>query len=128
VSILPNLDNFFNLIDDGAWHSLKELSKHSNIPKQKLEALFKMLSETNIVEYETHGEQIRIKREWQKILKRPSEEQKYGGKAAVGTVLLPPKKNIKIQGIQLTNLTEKEIEISMRINKNLEELAIDIIE
>jgi len=127
VSILPNLDNFLNLIDDGAWHSLKELSKHSNIPKQKLDALSKMLSETNIVEYETNGEQIRIKKEWQKMLGKPNEEQK-SGKAAVGTIVLPPKKNIEIQGIQLTNLTEKEIEISMRINENLEELAIDIVE
>jgi len=127
VSILPNLDKFLNLIDDGAWHSLKELSSYSNIPKQKLEALSKMLSETNIVEYETNGEQIRIKKEWQKMLKQHGEERE-SGKAAVGTVVLPPKKNIEIQGIQLTNLTEKEIEISMRINKNLEELAIDIVE
>jgi hypothetical protein len=127
VSVLPKLDHLLNLIQDGAWHSLQELAKNSNIPKQKLETLSKLLSNTNIIEYETKNNQVRIKKEWQRILKNTSNEPE-SEIAAVGTVVLPPKKNVEIQGIQLTNLTEKELEINIRVNKNLKELAIDTIE
>jgi len=126
VVVLQKLVQLLNLIEDGAWHNLKELSEHSNIPKQKLESLSKLLSETNIIEYETKKNQLRIKKEWQQILKNTDEEQNCE-KAAVGTIMLPPKKSINIQGIQVTNLTEKELEISMRVNKKLEEIAVGLI-
>lgn len=126
MDALPKFDHFLTLIADGAWHSLKNLSKHSKIPRQKLEPLLKLLSETNIIEYKTKKSQVRIKKEWQQMLQNTSEEQECE-KAAVGTMVLPPKKTINIQGIRVTNLTEKELELSMRVNKKLEELAIDII-
>ena len=124
--VLLKLDQFLNLIEDGAWHNLKELSKHSKIPKQKLETISKLLSETNIVEYNTKKNHVRIKQEWQQILKSTLEQN--CGKAAVGTIVLPPKNGINLQGINVTNLTEKELELSVRINKKLEELAISIVD
>ena len=125
--VLPKIDHFLNLIEDGAWHNLKELSKQSCIPKQKLKTLSKLLSETNIIEYNTEKNHVRIKQEWKQMLKSTLREQNCE-KAAVGTIMLPPKKGINVQGIHVTNLTEKELEISMRINKKLEELAIGIID
>ena len=125
--VLLKIDQFLNLIEDGAWHSLKELSKHSSIPKQKLTNLLKLLSETNIVEYENEKSQVRIRQEWQQILRNTQEEQDCE-KAAVGNIVLPPKKSINIQGILVTNLTEKELELGMRVEKKLEELAIGIID
>lgn len=125
--VLPKLDKFLNLIGDGSWHSLKELAKHSNIPKQKLVALSKLLAETNIAEYEAKKNQVKIKQEWQQMFKNTYEEQKME-RIAVGTVVLPPKKSISIQGIQVTNLTEKELEISIRVNEKLEELAVGAAE
>jgi len=127
VVVLPKLDHFLNLIEDGAWHDLEELSKRSKIPKQKLATLFKLLSETNIVEYEAKGNNVRIKPEWQRMFKNTYEKQTKE-KTAVGTIVLPPKKSLTIQGVYVTNLTEKELEISMRVNEKLEEFAIDIID
>lgn len=124
---LAKLNHFLNLIEDGAWHSLRELSKHAKIPKQKLETVSKLLSETSIVEYEPKKSQVRIDQKWQRMLKNAGEEQNCE-KVAVGTIVIPSKKRVSIQGIQLTNLTEKELEVCMRINKELEELAISIIE
>lgn len=123
---MPKLDHFLNLIEDGAWHSLNKLSKHSKISKQKLEALSKLLSETNILEYETNKNQVRIKKEWQQMLRNTDDEQQPS-KTAVGTIMLPAKKSIDIQGIRVSNLTERELELAMRINKKLEELGISLI-
>jgi len=86
-----------------------------------------LLSETNIVEYEAKGNNVRIKPEWQRMFKNVYEEQVLE-KAAVGTVVLPPKKSLTIQGVYVTNLTEKELEISMRVNEKLEEFAIGMID
>jgi len=127
VAVLLKLDHFFNLIEDGAWHNLEDLSKHSKIPQRKLENLFKLLSEANIVEYEARTNQVQIKKEWQKMLKNVYREQACE-KASIGIVALPPKTSINIQGIEVTNLTDEELEINMRISKKLQELAIGIIE
>lgn len=124
--VLPKLDQFLSIIGDGTWHSLKELAKYLNIPKQKLITLSKLLAETNIVEYETQKSQVRIKKAWHQMLENSYNEQK-GEKAAIGTVVLPPKKSINIQGIQVANLTEKELEINIRVNKKLKELAIGML-
>ncbi len=123
---LRKLDHFFKLIEDGAWHSIKELSKHAKIPKQKLEALSKLLSETKVLEYETQKNQVRIKQECQRIFK--SVPDPLGdGKAAVGTLVLPAEKSVNIQGLQVTNLTGRELELSLRVNEKLEELAVSLI-
>lgn len=123
---MQKIDYFLSLLGDGAWHNLKELARHSRIPKQRLETLFKLLSETNIVEYETQKDQVKIKREWQQILKDADKEQQIG-KSAIGSIVIPSKKSVTLQGIRVTNLTEKDLEISMRVNEKLEELAISIV-
>lgn len=59
------------------------------------------------------------------MLRTPYDEDNE--KLAVGTVILPPKKSVKVQSIQITNLTEKELELGFRINKKLKELAIGML-
>lgn len=126
MAVLLKLDQLLNLIQDRTWHNLNELSKNSKIPKQKLETLSKLLSETNIIEYDTQKNHVRIKQEWQQILKNTLKQDCE--KATIGTIVLPPKNGVNVQGIHVTNLTEKELELSLRINKKLEELAIGIID
>ncbi len=126
MSGLPKLDYFLGLIEDGAWHSLQELSEHINIVQPKLVSLANLLSQIDMVEYEPQGERIRIRKDWQRLLKHRDEDQ-ASERVAVGTVVLPPMKNVEIQGIQLTNLTEKELEVNVRLTKNLE-FAIDMIQ
>ena len=124
---MSKLDQFLNLVNDGAWHSLNKLAKQIDIPRQKLATISKLLSEINLVEYEPQKRRVKIKSQWQKVL-GTTEEELESERAATATVLLPPKKSINLQGIQVTNLTEKELEIGMRINKKLDELAIDTLE
>ncbi len=123
VDRLAKLDQFLSLIEDGVWHSFEDLSKKSSISKPKLAAVSKLLSEASIVEYQAKKSQIKIRNEWKQLLKKQLEERK-SGKAAVGTFVLPPESSLNVQGIKITNLTEEELELSVRVDRKLEELAI----
>jgi len=127
VVYLQKFDHLINLIEDGAWYSLKELSKQTNTPQSKLEDLSKLLSDSRIIEYNNKKNQVRLKKEWRNLLQNIFEKLKYE-KATMGTIVLPPKKSVCIQGIQVTNLTDKELELSMRVNKKLEELALGAVD
>lgn len=126
VAVLPKIDQFLNLIEDGEWHNLQELAKRSNIPKQKLTALSKLLSQSNILEYQPQKDEVRLEQEWRQMLNDTCEQSSE--KLAVGTIVLPPKKSLEIQGIQVTNLTDKELEIGVRVDEKLRELAVAILD
>jgi hypothetical protein len=120
---LPRLDYFLDQVNDDTWHNLTDLSKKLNIPERRLALLSKLLSETNIIEYEPKENKVLLKKEWSNLLKK-TEEQEDLKRPALGTVVLPPRKTIYLQKIQITNLTEKELELGFRVNKELEEIAI----
>ncbi len=61
------------------------------------------------------------------MLRNTHDEQQLS-KTAVGIIMLPAKKSIDIQGIKVSNLTEKELELAIRVNKKLEELGINLID
>lgn len=123
VDRLAKLDQFLSLIEDGVWHSFENLSKQSSIPKPKLAAVSKLLSEASIVEYEPKKSQVRIRNEWKQLLKKQLDERK-SERAAVGTFVLPPESSLNVQGIKITNLTDEELELNVRVNRRLKELAI----
>lgn len=120
------LDNFLELLKDGAWHNLNDLSKTLKIPEKKLAPLTKLLSEANILEYKTENRTTRLKEEWIKLLENTENEEGTPA-AALGTIILPPRKTISLQNIKITNLTEDELELGLRANNGLEELAIGTI-
>lgn len=122
---MQSIDQFLNSIEDGAWYSLKKLSKRLDTPNERLVALINVLAEANIVEYKNHESKVRLRHEWRHMLRSSNKEDHE--RMAVGTIVLPPKKSIDIQNIQITNLTEKELELGVRINKKLKELAIGML-
>ncbi len=124
---MHTIDRLLDLIEDGAWHNLEKLSRNSDIPKQKLVTLARMLTEASIVEYRNHEEKVRLKGEWKRMFTKNEREEKLE-RTAVGTIILPPKRSIEIQNIQITNLTKKELELGVRVNKKLKELAIGMLE
>lgn len=127
AALLGEVDELLNLIEDGTWHTLKRLSKKLHITREKVVTLSKLLSETSIVEYKDKEGKVRLKHEWRQIL-QGMDKKRGDGKAAVGTIVLPPKKSLRIQGIQVTNLTEEELELDVRlINEKIEELAISTL-
>jgi hypothetical protein len=127
VAALQKIDRFLNLIQDGTWHNLKTLSKKFRIPKKKLENLSELLAVPSIVEYNPEKSQVKIRKRWRKLLENTDTEGR-SKRAAVGTVVLPPESAVSIQGVQLTNLLEKEIEISVKLNTRVRAIAIGVVE
>lgn len=120
------LDYFLDLIKDGTWHNLTDLSQALGLSIQNLTQLSNLLSGSNIAEYESQNNRVRLKREWINLIKNTENEEETK-KPALGTIVLPPRKTINLQNIQITNLTEKELELGVRVNKELEELAIGLM-
>ena len=127
MAALQKIDRFLNQIQDGAWHSLRTLSRNFGVPKKKLENLSELLAGPSIVEYNPEKSQVKIEKRWRKLLENTDTDGR-SEKAAVGTVVLPPERTVSIQGVQMTNLLEKEIEISVKLNARVRAIAIGVVE
>lgn len=125
------LDNFFDKIKNGAWHSLTELSKTLNIPIDQLVEISKSLSEQELVKYEEKAKWVKINTDWKPLLSEeetePEEAKEAEHKPTVGTVIIPSKKSLTIQNIQISNTTDKDLELLLRICNRFLELAISKI-
>lgn len=124
---MQKIDIFLSQLQDGNWHSLKEVAKDSGIPKKRLATLSKLLARPNIIEYRSKKSQVKIKKSWQRLLENTDVEES-GTKAAVGSIILPPEGTIRVQGVRMTNLLETEIEMNVRVGKKLEEIALGLVE
>ena len=124
---MQRIDTFLTQLQDGAWHSLAALTNTVKLPKQKLEALARLLAEPRIVHYNPEKSQVKIRSKWRKLLETTDTAAPRKG-VAVGTLILPPKGTVRVQGVQLTNLLAHEIELSVKLNTTLREIAIGTVE
>jgi hypothetical protein len=122
---LSGLSLFFHLIKDNSWHSVDELSKTLNVPPKRLSEMSKLLSEHNLIQYREDTGEVKINPKWRFICEEyngPEEE-----KQAVGTIMVPPEKSVRLQCITVTNLTDTALELDVRINRELKEITINKI-
>lgn len=110
-----------DLIDDGKWHSLNDLVQKLKAPLNELTKIVKALSECRVIEHEEKTEKVRL-RSWVRNL--PANIAVEEGKVSVGSIILPPRSNITIQDTVISNFTENDLELAVRIDKKLKELAI----
>jgi len=121
------VDDFLDKIKNGAWHSLIELSKILHIPVEQLMEISKSLSEQGLIKYEEKAKWIKIDPDWKTFISNEEEKEIPEHKPTVGTVIIPSKKSLSIQNLQISNITDKDLELLLRIcNKSLE-LAISRI-
>jgi len=120
---LSKLDDFLNLIKDGAWHSLTELSKELSLPTEQLAKISETLSEQGLLLYREETGWVRMNSEWSPLLSEAGEEEAEH-KPTVGTVIVPSQESVTIQNVRITNVTQKEVELWIRICKKLIEIAI----
>jgi len=119
---LSKLDDFLNLIKDGTWHSLIQLSKKLSLPTEQLVKISETLSEQGLIQYREEDRWVRINPEWNPILSEANEEAEH--KPTVGTVIIPSQESVTIQNVRITNVTGKEVELWVRVCKKLMEIAI----
>ena len=124
TQVSSKLDNFFNIIKDGTWHSLTQLSKKLSLPTEQLTKISEILSEQGLIQYQEEARWVKANPEWRPIL---SEEEKLEHKPTTGTIIIPPEESITIQNVQITNVTQKEVELWIKVCKKSTEIAISKI-
>jgi hypothetical protein len=125
------LEQLLVLLSDSVWHNIDEMGKTLEIPQDKLRQTIKFLTETDIIQHNPATSQIKLNQNWKTLIinqKEPNPEtQAQTETTAVGTIIIPPQKTLVIQCTRITNLTENSLELEIRINKKLDEIAINKI-
>jgi hypothetical protein len=111
------------------WHNADEIVNVLEIPQSKFQELVKFLTETDIVYYNAATNQIKLNQDWKmpfiNCKETNPETQTQHENMAVGTIIIPPQKTLIIQCTRITNLTDMSLELEIRIDKKLREIAIN---
>jgi hypothetical protein len=114
-----------NLLGDNVWHNIDEMAKTLGIPREKLQQVVTLLTETDMVQHNAATNQIKLDQSWRTLTIDTEETQPET--TAVGTMIMPPQKTLIIQCTRITNLTDTSIELEFRIDKRIREIAINKI-
>ena len=120
---LTSLDTFFNTIKDGTWHNIEDLSTSLDLSKNRLTELCKYLADRGLIKFDEETQKIKIQSIWGLILPKEIEEKKPE-KSTLANFIIPPNGNIEIQQTKICNLSNIEIELTVRLEDKITEIAI----
>jgi hypothetical protein len=123
------LEKLLNLLSDNVWHNIDEMAKTLEIPQDKLQQIIKFLTETDMIQHNSATNQIKLDQNWKTLIinQKETNPETQQETSAVGTIIIPPQKTLIIQCTRITNLTDNSLELEIRINKKLNEIAINTI-
>ena len=125
------LEKLLTILSDNVWHNIDETAKTLEIPQDKLPQIITFLTETELIQHNPATNQIKLDQNWKTLIlnqkETKPETQTQPEQTAVGTIIIPPQKTLLIQCTRITNLTENSLELEIRINKKLNEIAINTI-
>jgi hypothetical protein len=123
------LEKLLNLLSDNVWHNIDEMAKTLEIPQDKLQQIIKFLTETELIQHNPATNQIKLDQNWKTLYinQKETNPETQQETSAVGTIIIPPQKTLIIQCTRITNLTDNSLELEIRINKKLNEIAINKI-
>jgi len=125
------LEKLLASLGDNVWHNIDEMAKTLEIPQDKLQQIIKLLTETDLIQHNQATNQIKLNQNWKTLIinqkETNPETQTQPDQTAVGTIIISPQKTLIIQCTRITNLTENSLELEIRINKKLNEIAINKI-
>jgi DNA-binding MarR family transcriptional regulator len=101
---------------------VKTLAKKLQIPPKQLERILQDLSQHNLVEYDQKYGEVKLA-SWLAEINREMEDLK----PAVGTIILPKNQKINLQDIVIGNYTELDLELNVRLDTKIKEIAISKI-
>jgi hypothetical protein len=117
----------FRLLEDGAWHSLKEVAWKTRVPIEDLIDCCLTLSRHEVVEYDAESDRVRIGHELKNMITMLNAHDRVGEKwrrMGAGTVIVPPHKRFRIQGISMQNMTEQDLKLEFTFNMKPIEIVI----
>jgi len=118
--------SFFNLIEDGRWHKIKDLAKELNFPSEKVVQIITCLAKAKLIDYNEKTKEVKIQ-EW--IKKLPALKYKNNSKRSIGTLILPRNGgSAEIQGTTIHNNSNLDLELDFLIeNGRIKEININNI-
>jgi hypothetical protein len=124
------LEKLLGLLSDNVWHSLNEIAETLEIPQDRLQQVITFLTETDLIQHNPATNQIKLSQNWKTLMINPKETnpETQQETTAVGTIIIPPKQTLIIQCTRVTNLTDNSLELEIRINKKIREIAINKIQ
>lgn len=123
------ISRFFAAIKDGAWHNVNELSKQLLLQTGKLTEFSKFLHEKGLVKFDEVSNRIRIEPIWKLLLPEGEDGEELNEPkptCCTATLIIPPETSVDVQSTQIRNLSSIELEVSLRIDNKIKEVAIKI--
>jgi len=121
------LEKLLALLSDDVWHNTDQIAKTLEIPQHKIQQIITFLTETDLIQHNPATNQIKLNQNWKTLIINQKETQNQQENTAVGTIIIPPQKTLIIQCTHITNLTDNNLELEIRINKKISEIAINKI-
>ena len=119
-----NIEKFFSIIKDGEWHRIDELSDRLGLPISRLAEFSKLLSEHGLLKHEEKTGKIKIESLWKLLL--PEQDEPAETKTTVASFVIPPETSIDVQSTHISNMSNVELEVDLRIDNRIKEVAIRI--
>lgn len=125
---MTKIDDLIQLLQDGKWHGLDQITKALETPLNQLREVVQSLEKHDLIQRNNEKNEIKLNHAWKTLLiEDDSKENVSQEKVAVGTLIVPPYKSILIQYTNITNLTDASLEVAVRIDNRLCEIAINRI-
>ncbi len=100
---------------------MDELSVGLGIPTSKLDELARLLSKRGLITYEEKNRRIKIQPMWMLLL---PEEEPNEPKKIVATFIIPPQASIDVHSTKISNISNVELEVNLRIDNKIREIAL----
>lgn len=125
------LEKLLNLLSDNVWHNIDQIAATLEIPQEKTQQITTFLAESDIIQHNPATNQIKLNQDWKTLLIDPAENTQETPKptepAAIGTLIIPPQKTLIIQCTRITNQTDNSLELEIRMDNRIREIAINKI-
>jgi len=118
------MEKLIELLKDGKWHSLEEIAEKTEASLEKLEELLKTLSEYQLIRYDRELKAAKLNLSWKKLEVEEKTKERKEEKMALGTIIIPKEHTIIVQNTRISNLTEEELELEIKMDKKIKEIAI----
>jgi len=125
------LEKIIDALKDNVWHNIDEITQKLEIPKDKAQKVIQFLTEADLIQHNPATNQIKLNQNWKTLIinqqETTPENQTPQQTTAVGTIIIPQQQTLLIQCTRITNLTDNSLELEIRINKKINEIAINKI-
>lgn len=115
-----SLERLIEVIKDENWHRINGLHNKLGVSQSKLEQLLEVLLSFGLIKYDKKNCKITIHPFWKHL---PNEQPNETNKL-VANLIMPPHSGIDIGYTHISNVSEVDVEITLRFDNKIKDLMI----